>query len=420
MFIVLSVFVLATSAMAVFRFPMPEFETGYTFPEMYTPQPPNQFGVLDVCVLFVCLSLSSWLVLKERSRRGIFLLTIFSILYFGFWRNGCVCAVGSLQNVVLAIFDSEVGVSGVVIAFFLLPLVFALFFGRVFCASVCPLGAVQEVVAVRPVEVPKPIDKFLGIFPYLYLGLTFLALLTGAGFLICRYDPYVGFFRRGANFNMLVTGGVLLAVGVFIGRPYCRYLCPYGVLLDWMARFSKHKVSITPTDCIQCRLCEDSCPYGAINTPTTNGPPEGRKEGSKRVYTLLLVLPVVVIICAVTGMLMHDVLSRLHHSVRLAERIAGEEKGFYDIPSVESEAFRKSTTTIEELYEKARTIKADYKFGGVLLGAFMGFVICFKLIGLSVVRKREDYEPDRGACVSCGRCYAYCPVEEGLTKDQIE
>ena len=34
-----------------------------------------------------------------------------------------------------------------VVAFFALPLVFALFFGRTFCAAVCPLGAVQELVA---------------------------------------------------------------------------------------------------------------------------------------------------------------------------------------------------------------------------------------------------------------------------------
>ena len=30
---------------------------------------------------------------------------------------------------------------------------------------------------------------------------------------------------------------------------------------------------------------------------------------------------------------------------------------------------------------------------------------------LSVRRRRTDFEPDRGACVSCGRCLWYCPEE---------
>ena len=53
----------------------------------------------------------------------------------------------------------------------------------------------------------------LGIIPYLYLGITVLAVATGSGYLICRYDPFVGFFRLGASFNMFVAGGILLLSG---------------------------------------------------------------------------------------------------------------------------------------------------------------------------------------------------------------
>ncbi|NIL97025.1 MAG: 4Fe-4S binding protein, partial [Planctomycetales bacterium] len=54
--------------------------------------------------------------------------------------------------------------------FFLLPLVFTLFFGRTFCAAVCPLGAVQELVSVRHVRVPRWLDQSLGMLAYIYLG----------------------------------------------------------------------------------------------------------------------------------------------------------------------------------------------------------------------------------------------------------
>ncbi|MHC5086583.1 MAG: 4Fe-4S binding protein, partial [Planctomycetota bacterium] len=38
--------------------------------------------------------------------------------------------------------------------FFFSPLVFTLFFGRSFCAAVCPLGVIQDLVLLRPLKVP--------------------------------------------------------------------------------------------------------------------------------------------------------------------------------------------------------------------------------------------------------------------------
>jgi polyferredoxin len=395
-----------------FRFPMPEFETGYTLPDMHVPEPAQSLGMWDAAILFVFLCISTWLVLKKRSRRGIFVLTVVSLLYFGFWRKGCVCAIGSIQNVSLAIFDPTMGVSLSVLAIFLLPLLFALFFGRVYCAAICPLGAIQELVAIKPVEIPKSIEKVLSVIPYVYLGVAVLGVATGAGFLICRYDPYIGFFRLTGNFNMLVASGIFLLLGVFIGRPYCRILCPYGIMLGWMSRLSKWHAVIPPTNCVQCRLCEDSCPYNAINTPTPEVAPEARRQGVRRMTTLVILLPFIVALCAGTGYMMHDVLSRMNPKVSLANRVAEEELGFYSEMSFESEYFRNTKSSPAQLYEEALAADGDYKLGGALLGAFLGLIICFKLIKLSEIRKEEDYVPDKGACVSCGRCYTYCPVEE--------
>jgi formate hydrogenlyase subunit 6/NADH:ubiquinone oxidoreductase subunit I len=38
-------------------------------------------------------------------------------------------------------------------------------------------------------------------------------------------------------------------------------------------------------------------------------------------------------------------------------------------------------------------------------------VIGLKLVSLSLHRKRTDYEPDRGDCFACARCFEYCPNE---------
>lgn len=403
---------IADWAQAEFRFPMPEFSTGYEHPPMHTPAPSNSMVGWDIAVLIGSLGLASYFVLKRRKRRDIFLLTLFCMIYFGFIRNGCVCSVGSVQNIMAGIVDPHYGVPLTVLVFFAAPLVFALFFGRVFCAAVCPLGAIQEAVAIKPVNVPPAVEKVLSVFPYIYLGLAMLSVALGAGFLICEYDPFVGFFRMGASFSMVVFGMVMLVIGIFVARPYCRFLCPYGVLLNWCSKLSRRHAVITPTDCIQCDLCAESCPYNAINEPSPKAAPEDRKKGAWRLGILILLLPVLTGVGFGIGGLLQESLSRLHPNVRLAERVAGEELGRYEGTTVETEAFRASDQPMEELYEEAVTIKAGFGVGGRWFGAFVGLVIGCKLIGVSILRRRDGYEPDRGTCFSCGRCFKYCPVKE--------
>jgi len=400
------------SAHAEFRFPMPEFSTGYEHPAVHTPAPDNSMVGWDVAVLIGTLSLAAFLVLKHRKRSAIFLLTLFCLVYFGFLRNGCVCSVGSVQNVTAGICDPSFGVPLTVIIFFAAPLLFALFFGRVFCAAVCPLGAIQEAVAIKPVKVPPAVEKVLSVLPIIYLGLALLSVGMGAGFIICQYDPFVGFFRLGASFSMVLFGAIMLLLGVFVARPYCRFLCPYGVLLNWCSRLSRRHATITPSDCIQCDLCSDSCPYNAINGPSEADAPEARARGAWRLGILILLLPILAALGFGVGGFLKEPLSRMHPTVRLAERVAGEELGRYEGTNIESEAFRGSDQPIEELYADAVELKAGFGAGARWFGAFIGVVIGCKLIGVSIHRKRDGYEPDRGTCYSCGRCFKYCPVKE--------
>jgi polyferredoxin len=167
----------------------------------------------------------------------------------------------------VALIDPRYAVSYSVIAFFTLPLILAVFFGRVFCGGVCPLGAIQELVVLKPIQVPRPVDRVLGSIKWIYLSVAILfAALPEISreFLICRWDPFVGFFRGDGPANMLMIGGGLLILGIFVGRPFCRWLCPYGVLLSLVSRISWTGVTITPDKELDCGLCIEACPYGAI------------------------------------------------------------------------------------------------------------------------------------------------------------
>ncbi len=416
--------VTANGALGEERFPPPDF-TDHQLPPTVVPglDRPEVMQYVDLGMLVFTLSVASYLALRRRSRRGLAGLAVFSLLYFGFLRGGCVCSIGAIQNVTLAVFDSTYAIPLVVVGFFVVPLVFTLFFGRTFCAAVCPLGAVQEMVTLRPVKLPAWLQHTLGLLAYVYLGLAVMFAATGAGFVICRYDPFVGFFRLGGSINMLIVGGCFLIAGAFVARPYCRFLCPYGVVLGWLSKFSKWHVSITPTDCIQCRLCEDACPYGAIQTPTVDQAPDERRRGRRRLATLLLVLPVLVAVGAVLGVQLKVPLSKMHPTVRLADRIASEEAREVEDTTDASDAFRNTGQTIELLYEQAAAKVDQFALAGGWFGAWMGLVVGLKMIHLSLRRRRVDYLADRADCVSCGRCFWYCPQEHvrlGLIDDPEE
>ncbi len=395
------------------RFPKPDFQSDYIRPDLLTPAPRSQFlEYLDILVLLAALSLATYFAHKLRSRRKIFVLMALCLAYFGFFRKGCVCSVGAVQNISLALFDSTYAIPLSVLIFFLLPLIFSLFFGRTFCAAVCPLGAVQDIVILKPIKVAPWLANLLGIFPYFYLGLAVLFAATGAGFIICQYDPFIGFFRFGAGFNMVVLGVSLLLLGTVVARPYCRFLCPYGVLLNWMSRLSRKHVNITPSECTNCRLCEESCPFGAIKKAGDPFSGEARSVQIKRVAVLFVLLPLIVLGTGWVGSRLYVPLSRQHFTVFLAESILAENEGRVTEIRDETTAFRAAGTPTAELYAEAAAIQERYKLGGWLLGAFIGLILGIKLIGFSIRRRQPEYAVDTGHCLSCARCFAYCPFEQ--------
>ncbi len=408
---------LGEAASAASRFPPPDFESGHRLPETtYPAARATSWEVVDVGVLILALSVAAWLALKRRSRRGLFLLSIFSLVYFGFYRGGCVCPIGAIQDVALALGDSRYALPVTVIAFFLLPLLFALIFGRVFCAGVCPLGAMQDLVLIRPVRIPQWLRNALGVLPLVYLGAAVLFAVMDSMFIICRYDPFIAFFRLGGHFHMLVFGGLVLLLSTFVGRPYCGFACPYRVLLGVCSRVSWRHATITPDECIVCSLCEDSCPFGAIRRPT----PDGASGEKGTVRKLLMIALPLVVLGGFGGYWAGPLLARTHRTTQLAGRIAKEDPENLAERTLESAAFRETGRPTEELFAEANEIERRFRYGGLFFGAFCGMAIGLKLLFQGRIPREKFYNVDREGCVSCGRCFMSCPQERLRLKTLAE
>jgi ferredoxin len=338
-------------------------------------------------------------------------LSLFAVGYFGFFRQGCVCPIGAIQNVASVLADPAALIPWTVAAFFIMPLVFAALFGRVFCAAVCPLGALQDLTVWKPLRVPPWLGEPLKLLPVLYLGLAVLLAATGADYIICRFDPYIGLYRVGGPATMILAGALLLALGLFVARPYCRFLCPYGVLLGWISRFAYRHATITPDGCVNCRLCEHACPYDCIRAPEAERSPEPRQRAIRRLAFALALVPLLALAGAGVGWGLHRPLARLHSEIRLAERVALEERSAAGALTVESEAFRATGRPLTELAAEALRLRRQFRLGSILLGAFVGLVLGARLAGLARWPRRDCYDVDRADCVSCARCFESCSVD---------
>jgi ferredoxin len=201
---------------------------------------------------------------------------------------------------------------------------------------------------------------------------------------------------------------------MFYARPYCRVFCPYGVLLSWMSKFSRRHMSITPSECIKCKLCKDSCPFDAIEVPVKQEyrTPEVSRKNLKRFILYIGLIPVLTVLGGWIGSKSHIFLSRVHPDVYLAELMISQPELRADEENLDIQAFLESGDTFEQLVEEASVIREKFRIGGWALGGFIGLALGITLMNQVVFRRREDYEPHKGDCFSCGRCMDYCPVEK--------
>jgi NosR/NirI family transcriptional regulator, nitrous oxide reductase regulator len=402
-------------ALADQRFPPPEFETDYKMQGIPTP-PPRALALqyLDVAVLVGALGLAAWLVHRKRSRGGLIALSLFSLIYFGFYRKGCICPIGAPQNVIYSLFNPSYAVPLTALAFFVVPLVFTLFAGRTFCAAVCPHGALQDLVLLRPLKLPLWLERGLGIIPFLFLGAGLVFAATGSIFLICKFDPFVPLFRLHGPTWILLAGGALLLLGTVVGRPFCRFLCPYGALLKLASMVAQWRVRVTPDVCTQCKLCEHSCPFGAMREPTSGtADPQMLAVERRRLAWLLGLLPVLVAAGTWVGTQLAVPASRLHPTVQLAEFYLQNKKTPKQYPPQTPEilSLLRADQNSADITAEALDLRRRIGLGTTIFGGWVGLVIGAGLIGLSLRRTRTDYEPDRGACFACARCFDYCPQE---------
>ena len=158
------------------------------------------------------------------------------------------------------------------IVMFVLVMASAVLLGSAFCGFICPLGTVQELVGklgkkLFPKKynkvIPRKLDIKLKYLRYVVLAVILYFSGTTLKLVFADYDPYYALFNFYTE-EVALTAIVILVVVLFssliIERPWCRYLCPYGVILGWFNKIRIFKLSRNSSTCIHCKKCDLACP----------------------------------------------------------------------------------------------------------------------------------------------------------------
>ncbi|MDY6800335.1 MAG: 4Fe-4S binding protein [Bacteroidota bacterium] len=107
---------------------------------------------------------------------------------------------------------------------------------NIYCHSVCPFVAAQEILsktgkakAFRPAYYKK--IKFVQRFIALAAVLLALALNNPV---IANYEVFSAFFQLTANLILFGVLFIVIILSIFIKRPWCHFMCPIDSVFDYV------------------------------------------------------------------------------------------------------------------------------------------------------------------------------------------
>jgi NosR/NirI family nitrous oxide reductase transcriptional regulator len=205
---------------------------------------------------------------QTRQLRSLFL--VLSIVVFGFYRGACPCSIQSLQHSILLIKGIDVRWQSILLFAGLIPLTYL--FGRVYCGWICQLGALQELIfrtssfKVFQTEVAQKIMRIIRIVAL--SALITQLLITGTN-LYKRIDPFTTIYNfYSANAIGWILAAIVILSSFLMYRPFCKTICPIGLVLGWISKLPGASVLAVKQNCISCVKCSKGCKINAITHDT--------------------------------------------------------------------------------------------------------------------------------------------------------
>jgi len=185
-----------------------------------------------------------------------------------------VCPFGGVvsfyQLITQGTFVQKIHESSFVVLFLLVLL--SLLVGPAFCGWVCPLGSLQEWIGKIGRKlfrrkynhmIPAKLDRILRYLRYGVLIWVLIVTAVSAKLLFQNVDPFYAlftFYTGEVAVGALAVLGVTAVLSLFIERPWCKYLCPFGALLGLFNLIRVFTIRRRANSCIGCGACDRACP----------------------------------------------------------------------------------------------------------------------------------------------------------------
>ncbi len=149
---------------------------------------------------------------------------------------------------------------------FVMGFIISIWFSRIYCGWICPINTTMSFITllklklhIKSFKIPPLLSKFW--IRYIVLAV-FVAVFL---FIIVSGHQLPVLF-------VLFISGILLTL-LFPPELWHYKLCPFGTILSFSSRLSRHYMRINSDKCTNCGLCFQVCPAKAVN----------KKEGSYRI-----------------------------------------------------------------------------------------------------------------------------------------
>jgi polyferredoxin len=242
---------------------------------------PGEFSPILIAkpLAWLVVVVAATLLLRRRrvTRKVRLAFLIGGVLFFGFLfgqiateqldpspvdflRNLLHLITGPQQSMLLASRQTT-ALSGVVMLVVLLAVVWAS--NKIICGWACQLGLLQDLLHRIPFPKWRPPFWLANTIR----GIAFAGLLLGL--LVAGMD-WIGWINPFQIFRIEFTRAIgifaalLLIASLFIYRPWCQFLCPFGFVSWLVEQFSLLRPRIDWKVCKKCQLCVKACPTRAM------------------------------------------------------------------------------------------------------------------------------------------------------------
>ena len=183
----------------------------------------------------VVVLLGAVMPLFTKSRRWHYVQLALNVVVLGLWTGTFVS-----YALFMRLFASGVSLATIgTLAAPLLMIAVALLYPLAgkpghYCAHVCPFGSAQELVGKltrRKPRISQRLNKTLTTLRSLLWGVLMALMLTGTWTAWMDYELFTAFLYSSASVWVIAIAVAFLVLSVWVPRPYCRFVCPTGMII---------------------------------------------------------------------------------------------------------------------------------------------------------------------------------------------